>query len=81
MRLDPARFQAFDEGLGVIVLVGAKRRTLGQPLAQGRRLAFRWFSLMRRADLSGRKCQIEIFSSNSSWIELGVTGWRPSPNL
>src|SRR5271166_2162425 len=42
VRLDSARLQAFDEGLGVVVLVGAEGGALGQPLAQGsRRLAFR----------------------------------------
>src|SRR5271166_2333819 len=41
VRFDAARLQAFDEGLGVVVLVSAEGRALGQPLAQGsRRLAF-----------------------------------------
>ena len=34
VRLDPARLQAFDEGLGVVVLVGAEGLALGQPLAE-----------------------------------------------
>src|ERR1700758_346754 len=33
VRLDPARLQALDERLGVIALVGAERRALGQALA------------------------------------------------
>ena len=37
MRLNPARLQALDEGLGVIALVGAERRPLGQALAHARR--------------------------------------------
>ena len=33
VRLNPARLQALDEGLGVIALVGAEGRPLGQALA------------------------------------------------
>jgi hypothetical protein len=32
-------FKAFDEGLGVVVLVGAERRALGQPLVAASRSA------------------------------------------
>ena len=40
MRLNPARLQALDEGLGVIALVGPERRAKGQALAESsRRLA------------------------------------------
>src|ERR1700758_1935428 len=37
MRLDPARLQALDEGLGVVALVGAEGRAKGQALAESRR--------------------------------------------
>ena len=37
VRLNPARLQALDEGLGVIALVGAEGRPLGQALAESRR--------------------------------------------
>src|ERR1700678_1355993 len=37
MRLDPARLQALEEGLGVIALVGAEGCAFGQALAEDRR--------------------------------------------
>src|SRR5271155_1913498 len=41
VRFNPARLQALDEGLGVVALVGAEGRPLGQALAESRRrLAF-----------------------------------------